>query len=797
MMYDVNRGWKFTNSENETMMVNLPYDAMIHETRARGNSNGSRSGYFPGGCYTYEKKIDIPEHAADADIIFRFGACYGFTDVYVNNDMRFTHKYGFTPFDVDISGDCIGGSVTLRLEVDNSYTPNCRWYSGSGIIHPVCMFVGDKRLLGTKIRTYSINPPTVEISCDAENTKVTICEKSGSVLYEGNTGRISLPDAKVWSADHPVLYKAVVTNGKSSAEYIFGIRELSWNHNGFFVNGKSVKLRGCCLHHDNGVLGANSLYDAEYRKVLCLKSGGYNAIRCSHNPCSEELLKACDELGMYVLDELYDGWYIPKNYHDDSRHFEETWKDDVKSMVQKDMNHPSVIMYSIGNEVTEISTDKGIKTGEMLTDAIRAFDDSRPITCGINIMLAKWNVGLKDKVPYKRVHRSEDTEDSRESGSAFFNAMMQRLGSAMGVMVRGNKSYGVLQKMGKYLDIIGLNYGELRYDEDNAKHPEKLFLGTETLFGRQWYNVPRVEKYNNLIGDFVWTGFDYIGETDIGQWYYENKKELPLLYGAAAFDITGKPDAQLYYQRSIWGKNEKPYLGVRPLDVSNVKCVRRNWRMTDVVDSWTWHGYEGQKTEAEVYTCAPFVKLVLNGKTVSTRKTKNNIARFTLKYEPGTLEAIALDGQRKEISNSSLATGGKANKIKLTSSKMQLEPNGQDLCYIDIDIVDEAGRIVPCEDIPLMVELKNAEEIPDSPALRDTSEASEYVYASLAGFGSANPITDEIFTEGSHHTYYGHAQAVIRAGYVTESVTIHINGGQMSSSLSINICTKKSVKKSR
>ena len=292
---------------------------------------------------------------------------------------------------------------------------------------------------------------------------------------------------------------------------------------------------------------------------------------------------------MYVIDELYDGWYAPKTYHDLARDFENTWEMDAVRMVEKDKNHPSVIMYSIGNEVTEPSRQKGIHTAGVLAEKIRSLDPTRPITCGLNIMLMKWNVTLKENGEYKKEHLPDNTVD-KEGGSAFFNAIMLKVGSILGIFCKGKKSDQLIKGASEKLDIVGLNYGEYRYEEDGLKNPDRILVGSETLVSRQWYNWPRVMKYKYLIGDFVWTGFDYLGETSIGQWEYENQKGLPLSYGGGTIDLIGNLDAQCYYQQAVWGINTKPYIGVRPLTLSNNKTIRRNWRMTDTIDSWTWPG---------------------------------------------------------------------------------------------------------------------------------------------------------------------------------------------------------------
>lgn len=765
MVLDFNSDWIVSKQgSDQEEKVNLPYDAMIHEQRCHNTNNGERTGFYPGGCYTY-KKIFLSEDISEKQVLLHFGGVYGDTGITLNGREICHHKYGFTPFEIDITENLRAGDNEICVMADNSYTPNCRWYSGSGIIRPVSMIIRDKiHIEDVRIMTVGTVPPKIRITAEVKeqgqkrDKEITVeILDEGKCLYRGRTGVITLKEARLWSAENPKLYLARLTAGNDCVEIPFGIRSLEWSKKkGLCVNGIETKLRGCCIHSDLGVLGAAVYPDAEWRRIKKLKDAGYNAVRSAHNPCSEEMLAACDELGMYVMDELYDGWYTPKNYHDSSRHFQETWKQDITATVKKDINHPSVIMYSIGNEVTEPADDQGIKTGAQLTEMIKKLDDSRPVTCGLNIMLIKWNVGMKEKEPYRREHLPDTNNEEKKNGSERFNAMMLKLGSLLGLFTRGRKAYSLLKSMQDYLDISGLNYGEQRYDEDGRRHPDMLIVGTETLFSMQWYNYPRMMKYKNIIGDFVWTGFDYIGETNIGHWLYKGVSGLPHLYGAAAFDITGHPDAMLRYQQAVWGTLERPYLGVRPLDVSNKPVVRRNWRMTDVIDSWTWHGHEGEKTRAEIFTNSPYVKLVQNGQVLGIKKVKRCRTSFEVEYKPGTLKAVSLDSKKREIRAAELKTYGKTELLKTAVSGNYMRTNGQDLCFVEIMLTDMNGNIVSYDDRHIRIEMPVDTEI------------------TLEGFGSAAPVTDEGFVSRECSSWRGRALAVFRAGYRNEKIRVCI-----------------------
>lgn len=754
MKQDWSESWEFWKEGERPKTIDIPHDAMIHEQRRPQSNNGARTGYFPGGKYFYEKVLTADDELLKSQASLHFDGVYRHATIRLNGEKICFHAYGYTPFDVSLTGKLKKGDNTVQIEVDNSYTPNSRWYSGSGIFRPVSLCVNEtNQLEAVWIKTVSHSPAKVEIIAAGEDISVDVSDAEGNIVYSGGAGIVEIPSAKLWSAEKPNLYTAIISSGGDKIIRKFGIRKLEWDaHRGLLVNGNSVKLRGCCLHSDNGILGASSFADAEERKVRILKQCGYNAIRSAHNPASELLLEACDKLGLYVMDELYDGWYVPKTYHDNARDFEGRWQEDLDNWIQRDKHHPSVIMYSIGNEVNEPATPRGVQAAGEMCKAIRANDDTRPITCGINVMLMKWNATFTGQGEYKKEHLPDEKVKDEFGGSAFFNAVSLKLGSVLGVFTKGKKSEKLLRGIGEHLDIMGLNYGECRYDEE-ADFP-RLTVGAETLVSRQWYNWPRVESQPNLIGDFVWTGFDYLGEADIGHWGYEGQTGLPLLYGAGTVDITGKPNAQMAYQQTFWKIRETPYIGVRPLPIAGKRYIRKNWLMTDVIDSWTWHGYEGKKTIAEVYTLAPAVALYLNGVELDKKKTEHGIAKFGVTYQPGVLEARALDQNGKEISRSRLETHGKTKKILITPEKKQIRANGRDLRYLDIDITDENGNTVPYDDRLITITVKGA--------------------GTLAGFGSARPVTDERYDTATHTTYFGHAQAIIIAGKKPGDIEIEL-----------------------
>ena len=316
------------------------------------------------------------------------------------------------------------------------------------------------------------------------------------------------------SAETPYLYTCKVSRGGEELTEKFGIRTLEWSgKTGLLVNGKETLLRGGCIHHDNGVLGACSFADAEERRVRILKSQGFNALRMAHNPASRSLLDACDIIGMYVMDEAFDGWYIPKEYHDYSRDFLSDYKSVLAAMVENDYNHPSVIMYSLGNEVTETAAKRGIELCAEMRDTVHSLDGTRPVTCGINVLLdvyARLGIGVySDKKEYKREPLPEGKGyKEKKSGSAFFNYWAEKLGKLFFALSKTNMAEKVVSDISPALDIVGLNYASSRYDKDAEKYPDRLMIGTETMSADLPYNWNRVLRHKQLIGDFVWSAWD-------------------------------------------------------------------------------------------------------------------------------------------------------------------------------------------------------------------------------------------------------------------------------------------------
>lgn len=750
MELDFCKGWTFHKIGYAAIPVDLPHDAMLLEEREGSCQNGVNTGYFPGGKYQYEKQFVLTDADIKKNISIHFEGVYQNSTISLNGRDVGRHRYGYSAFDVDLTEAALAGENRLIVSVDNSLEPNCRWYSGSGIFRPVQLLIReDPWIRDVEVKTLSIEPAriNVQVTC-SQKSQVRVAIYDGDRLVaEDQPGVIEVPDAKLWTAETPYLYECRVQTPTDEKRIEIGIRSLVWSaKQGLLVNGQRVLLRGGCIHHDHGVLGACEYYDAEERRIRILKENGFNAVRIAHNPASQITLSICDRLGMYVMDETFDGWYIPKTYHDYARWFAKDWKADVEAMVVSAKNHPSVIMYSIGNEVSETADMKGVEVGAMLTDYVHGLDDSRPVTAGINVLLNVYtHMGMgvyKEKGDYEAIPLEEKKGyKEKKTGSAFFNAMAQKLGALMFFMSKGKKGDKACRDIAEKLDILGLNYASSRYDADVIRYPDRMMVGSETMVADLAYNWARVKKYPQLIGDFVWSAWDYLGEACLGDWTYHSYEGLPLLAGQGMIDITGKPLAAMYYMQIVWGLRKEPFVCVRPLNHAKESPSAGAWQFTNAIDSWTWHGYEGSKAVVEVFADADYVQLECNGSLIGKKKVKNMRCKFSLKYQPGSIKARAMDAGGREIASTTLCSGKAQPRLTVIPEPMQ------ELTYLPITFTDEDGILLPYIEQKVTVETDGLE---------------------LLGLGSALCKTNESYLSSAFTSYRGRLLAVVRGhGIVT------------------------------
>lgn len=770
---DFNTGWayKHLNTDEAFVPVSLPHDAMLGEPRNESSAGGTNTGWFEGHDYLYIKRFTPDAAWAGQRLLLEFEGVYHNAEISLNGEKLAFRPYGYTNFYVDLTGKLLPQENTLEVIAHNADQPNSRWYSGAGIYRPVTLWAAPERRIlvnGLQVRTISTDPAEVEVTVQTAGAGTVAVE-----LWDGEQAvaaaqaesdgkavvRMRVPGGKVWSPDAPALYRCKATFDADSAETTFGIRTLEWGDSGFLLNGKRFLLRGACIHHDNGVLGACCYPDAEERKVRLLQQNGYNAIRCAHNPCSKALLDACDRLGMLVMDEYVDQWYIHKTEYDYAGYFMDWWKQDLADMVAKDYNHPSVIMYSTGNEVSETAQAKGIALTRQMTEYLHSLDGTRPVSCGVNIFfnfLSSVGFGVySDKKAKKEAEQSQKRAAAGKTaakkkavGSEFFNNLAGLMGADF--MKRGATLPPCDWKTKDSfagLDIAGYNYGIYRYKHDLKKYPHRLILGSETFCSDAFRFMELAKDEPRLIGDFVWAGMDYLGEVGIGAWEYADYapdySHGPgwIAAGAGRIDLTGKPLGEALYTRVAFGLEQRPLIAVCPVNHTKDKHSPSAWKMSHAIPSWSWNGCAGSPAQVEVYARAYRAALYINGKKVGEQLLKNDcIARFDCTYEDGTIEAVSFDQNGKELGRSALHTAGKETQLTLLPEQADVRPGG--LSFVRIRYTDNDGTEKPLERGRVQVKVQGG---------------------TLLGLGSACSYSELGYLTDRTDTYYGEALAVIRA----------------------------------
>lgn len=752
---DICKDWKFCKKGSAEMkQVTLPHDAMLFEKRDPECGSGSGCAYFPGGIYEYTRMLEIPIEWENKVVMIRFEGVYRCAEITVNDRKVGEIRNGYTERIFNLS-DVLdyGAENQIRVTVDNSNVPNSRWYSGSGIYRPVRLFVFDQDHIepdGIRIHTTSYIPAKIAVSVKHTGGEIKVhIKKDGKTIAksEGSDSVMEIPDAHLWSCDDPYLYSCEVEllkNGRvmDQRNVLFGIRKIEWSRKGFFVNGVETLLKGGCIHHDNGILGACACTEAEERKVQIMKTYGFNAIRSSHNPCSRALLDACDKYGMYVIDESWDMWYQHKNEYDYASDFIECYRDDLKSMTEKDYNHPSVVMYSIGNEVTEPAEKEGIELAEKLVGLIHCLDSTRPVTAGINLMIL--SSAVKGTI---QGEMADQAANMSHMDSTMFNQLAAMAGSQMNHYADDEESDRIVSPILDLLDIAGYNYASGRYELDGKIHPDRLILGSETFPQDIPQNWKAVEKCPWLIGDFMWTAWDYLGEAGLGAWSYSPDamnfaKPYPwLLSGSGVIDITGHGEGGALLAKAVWKSNGgKAGIAVTPANHPGEEVIKSVWRGTNAIPSWSWKGCGGNPVTVEVYTEAAKVILFLNDEMIGEAVPTNSQAVFETVYQPGILTVKGYDEKGNIMEEGTLESAEGSVHIRIRKEK-EVPCKKDDILFIEIDICGENDVIEANADEPITVRTKGAE---------------------LLGFGSAWHRSEETFVSGTYTTCYGRALAAVR-----------------------------------
>ncbi|MBQ8798081.1 MAG: DUF4982 domain-containing protein [Lachnospiraceae bacterium] len=783
-------------SEDPGVEVNLPHDGMIGTPVTPEAPAKSDSGYFVGGLTNYTSYVMIPEEWKGDCVGLSFDGAMMNATIDINGGRVGLQNYGYAPFYVDLTPYVTFGEENrITVNLNTATQPNSRWYTGSGLFRGVKLchgprvhIVTDGIFVKTKdvadgyafleaqveVNNATLENRLVEVSVQiTEDGKEEILAQTKRVI-QVNFGRketakiaVNLKNPKLWDADHPNLYQIkvfakdlgvyrthfegseVVSVDEGTA--LFGVRTITADAvRGLRINGKEVKLKGGCLHHDNGLLGAVTLYELEARKIRKLKEVGFNAIRTAHNPPSAALIEACDRLGMYVFDEAFDAWRIGKRAGDYSLYFESQWEKDLTAFVKRDRTHPSVILWSIGNEIPERGgLANGYTLATSLAETIHKLDGTRPVSNGICTLWA----GLDDALATGRVQTQNAAEDQA-------SVMWEH----------------VTEPFTNGLDIVGYNYMEDNYERDHEMFPERVMLGSENFPQQIGYRWPLVERLPYVIGDFTWTAWDYLGEAGIGKAVYVDEDDPLVKKGSwslmpqpgsqfpwrlandADFDITGHMLPQGAYRSVVWGSDKTYLFSMHPDTFHKVEMITM-WGFPAVVPNWNYRGYEGKPVELVVYSKAEEVEVFVNGKSmgrkpVSMDRPMPYSTRFETVYEPGKVEAVSFCGG-KEVSRDVLVTAGEPAKIILLPEKSEMKADGHDLICVGIELRDKDGVVVPDASVPLNVKVDGC--------------------GALAGFGSANPVTDEDYTDEVTVSYRGRAMAVIRSGYEGGAVTVTVS----------------------
>jgi beta-galactosidase len=762
----MNSGWKFHKGaveeaylaafdDSEWTSVTLPHDWSAGnitepdgshlEPFSKESPGGGATGFTLGGEGWYRKKFTTEESSKIYTLLFE--GIYRESEIWVNGMQVIYHANGYTPFFCDITDFCLppGKENCIAVRVLNT-GKNSRWYSGSGIYRNVWLIATRKIHFGQwseYITTTWANTNQAEIALSADvvnasgktglaRIELEIISPSGekvasaTVLMDSETGKketfrkkILIDVPELWSVDHPALYNARYTlflddEKVDETEIAFGIRTLDFSaEKGFMLNGIPVKLKGGCLHHDNGLLGAAAIDRAEVRKVELLKANGFNAVRCAHNPPSAAFLTACDTLGMLVIDEAFDQWQKGKNPDDYHLFFDRYHEQDLTSMILNDRNHPSIIMWSIGNEIQERADPAGVAIALRLKDIIHRFDTTRPITAAINDF---W-----------------DNPDKKWTDA--------------------EKAFAVL-------DVAGYNYKWYEYEKDHSAFPGRVIFGSESVPKEASVNWDLVEKYPWIIGDFVWTAMDYLGEAGIGHAFMlEKEEENPFFTGWPWFnawcgdiDICGNKKPQSYYRDILWDRKPVVMAVHRPATGNRVEKVSY-WGWPDEVQCWNWKGYEGKPMAVNVYGKPGEITLYLNNKRIGNKtilRDSNYTATFMVPYEPGILKAV------KEASGETftLESSGEVSGIRLTADRNGISASSDDLAYIQIEAIDAKGN--PVTDDSTLVNLK-------------VSGAGI-----LAGAGNASPFDMQSFRSLSPRLFRGRALAIMRPSGVPGEITLRV-----------------------
>lgn len=792
-------------------LVNLPHDHLVEIPRNPQEPNGPGNGFFHEEDMVYETTLQLEKETEGKRIWLEFEAVYQNAFVYVNNAFAGKCAYGYSNFYLDITDFVkIGQANAIKVIVKDG-VPSGRWYTGGGIFRDVHLMIAEPTHIapdGVFVKTESVDDQIAEIAVCTEvvnddktmkriflSAKLT--DEAGKTVAEGNMPitirghvtdtyklRLFVKNPKLWDAEHPNLYHYEASVGEKETVLdtetgTFGIRKMQLDPvHGLRINGKTVKLRGGCIHHDNGVIGTKEFTLAAEERVKTLKSIGFNAIRSSHYPMSRKLLAACDKYGMYVMDEYADVWTSSKVAYDYSMHMTEWWEHDVANMIRKDKNHPCVIMYSIGNEIPEVGNSIDSGWGKKLSDLIRALDPTRYVTNSMNLLLAGMDM-LSKMAPGAQGQE----QNAGEQPSGEINSMMSNMGDMMAQLMQSPMLAKMTEEAASQVDIVGYNYALGRYEPEGVEYPNRILVGSETNSPDLDRNWEVVEKLPYVIGDFDWTAWDYLGENGIGGYVYGDDCTNPMgaMYAPypwkAAYcgdvNLLGDRRPVTYWREMIWGMRTAPYIAVQPPKHYGETKHGSQWCFSDAYRSWNHKDYAGKGIVVEVYAPADEIELFINGKSVGKKKTgepHKYMATFDVTYETGQVEAVAYKGGM-EIGRDILSTAGDevhlTAEVKTTAgvgADAKLPADGTDIAYVDVAVVDAHGILNMDETQRVAVSMEGPGEV--------------------IGYGSANPVSEENYYDTEAMTYEGRIRAAVRANG-TGKIKVTFTAGDKNCSVTI------------
>lgn len=755
--------------------VTLPHDAMIDLPRVSAGGSGPSGAYFPGGEVEYRKAFHVPESWRDQRVSVEFEGVYRDAMIYVNNEFAGQWRYGYSVFRISLDAHLrYGQTNTIRVEARAHQ--DSRWYTGLGIYRDVHLVVVPLAHLvddDVRITTPDVDDEraVVETALTVRNSdvitrrlalEVEVLDPSGVVVAVESSPvtvrpaastvvrtRLYVDDPARWSVDTPHLYRYVArlrddegANGVHEVDIPFGIRTLRIDpRRGLRINDQTVKLRGACIHHDNGPLGSATIARAEERRIELLKQAGFNAIRSSHNPLSPAMLDACDRLGMLVFDESFDAWTEMNKPYDYTLDFSEWWQRDIDALVRKDFNHPSVILYCIGNEIHEYGSGLGGSLAREIAERIRRHDETRFVTTAISSFWAVAHEVIDDLKERMDTAVARGVNDVMNEMTEFFDEVTL----SETVTVSTAEAHAAA-------DVAGLNYAEPRYAPDARRFPNRVVLGTETnprMTAQSWRETV---AHDHVIGGFTWTGWDYLGEVGLGRTDYTDDPEVRgggdpdypwLTAWAGDIDIVGFRRPQSHFREIVYGLRTDPYIAVlRPQHFGD-RRLEMQWAWSDAISSWTWDVPVGAPIELEVYGDADEIELLVNGVAVSRRTmtvADDYTARFETTYQPGEISANAYR-EGVIIGTAALRTAGESS-IEAVADRQLIEAGTRDLAYVTIELRDEQGVLDTAHDEAIDVEVSGA--------------------GCLQALGTGRPETDEAFGAHRRLLFDGRAVAIIR-----------------------------------